>query len=493
MDDFLPSLLRGNLPEASTVQDILHLPKTIQALRILMFLREQLSIPFSDTRFSAPDIASIHKRHPAIVAMCKALPYVELSDADGIKLLITPLYRFFQSGQVLTWIEVMATARQMHIVFGFVKGLCRWLDKARGVDHPYELIEKMDFIQSLTKDLERIVLEYNSCLKRCPGEVYFISSEFLPKKSPLRSLLQVQASLRNERPATNFSERDDWEPFKFIELPTTVTSDPSFVSSNMSRFNFNSKASLLAFRGASIVVVFSAYTGAVVATFQFPKREIAFVAFSPCSSMLALSFSNSESRLLDLSTGTLIQELSGTLTSQPSGHEVRRNKSVSLGKRGKRLHTGHKTLELSHGSEELNFAATYLKERTSAVGPNGIHGLLTKDGIFKVSDETGDTLFFRRIRVDIEPLKPSLQRSLTTLKRGMSERWKSGHTSTRYQSLSKTSIVSEPSIQLGVNSVEVQYKCYDIGTHGREDIVIDKLMQQSRPGGQKKYFQPSRS
>ena len=476
---------------ASIPDDIQNLPNTLQAIQILTFLKARLSAPFSDTRFTAPDIAAIHRRHPAILATCKEwMPYLELAEAEGMKFLVIPLYRFFQAGQVLVWIEVMATAKQLHVALEFAKGLRRWLDRIKQAEqNQYELVEKISVIYSWTKDLEYLVLEYNSCLKRFPGEVYFITPTFLPENSPLRSQIEALATLRGETPARNFSERNEWEPFKFLNLPASVTSDLSFISSSVSRFTFNLKGSLLAFRGANLVVVFSAYTGAVVGTFKFPRREIACVAFSPRSSMIAISFSTSESQLIDLHTGTLIQELSGPSTSYTNGNGVKRNNSVSLGKSGKKLHTGQKSLELGPGTEEMNFAAAYLEERTSAVGPDGVHALLTTDGLFKVSDETGDTLFFRRIKVDIETYKQSLQR-LATLKRSISGRWGAGNGSAKSLSSSRNSLVSEKlsSIQY-VYSGEVQYRCYDICTQMREDMVIDGLLQQSKPGGQKRYFQ----
>ena len=472
---------------ASIPEDVQNLPKTLQAIRILTFLKAQLSVPFSDTRFTAPDVPAIHRRHPGIVATCKEwMPYLELVETEGMKSLVIPLYQFFQVGQALVWIEVMATTKQLHVVSEFAKGLRRWLDRVRRADqHQFEMIEKINVLRSWTHDLEHLVLEYNSCLKRFPSEVYFIAPTFLPAKSPLRSRIEALATLRGAIPATNFSERNEWEPFKFLNLPTLITSDPSFISSSLSRFTFNPKGSLLAFRGAHQVVVFSAYTGAVVGTFKFPKQEIACVAFSPRSSMLAVSFSTLESQLIDLHTGTLIQELSSPSTLYNIGNGVKRNSSVSLGKGGKKLHTGHKSLELGPGTEEMNFAAMYLEERTSAVGPDGVHALLTRDGIFKVSDETGDTLFFRRIRVDIESYKPSSRR----LKHSISGRWGAGNGSLKSLSSSRNSLVSEKlsSIQY-VYSGEVQYRCYDIGTNMREDIVIDSLLQQSALGGQKRYF-----
>jgi hypothetical protein len=475
---------------ASILDNIQNLPKTVQAIRILAFLKAQLSVPFSDTRFTAPDIAAIHGRHPAIVATCKEwMPYLELAETEGMKSLVIPLYRFFQSGQVLVWIEVMATAKQLHAVSEFCKGLRRWLDRVkRAEQNQHELIEKINTIHSWTKDLEHLVLEYNGCLKRFPSEVYFIAPTFLPKNSPLRSHIEELAALRSETRAMNFSERNEWEHFKLLKLPASVISDPSFISSSLSRFTFNPKGSLLAFRGVDQVVVFSAYTGAVIGTFKFSQREISCVAFSPRSSTVAVSFSTLESQLIDLHTGTLIQEPSGPSTSYTNGNGVRRNGSVSLGKDGKKLHIGQKSLELGSGTEELNFAAVYLEERTSAVGPDGVRALLTRDGIFKVSDETGDTLFFRRIRVDIETYKQSSRR-LTTMKHSLSGRWGAGNGSAKSLSSSRNSLVSEKlsSIQ-HVYSGKVQYICYDIGTRTREDIVIDSLLQQSTLGGQKRYF-----
>ena len=57
---------------------------------------------------------------------------INLAEINGMKLLIPPIYRFFQSGQVLAWIEVMATAHQLHKVLEITRDLRVWLGRAIG-------------------------------------------------------------------------------------------------------------------------------------------------------------------------------------------------------------------------------------------------------------------------------------------------------------------------------------------------------------------------
>lgn len=421
------------------------------------------------------------------------MPYIELAELQGTKVLIAPLYRFFQSGQVLTWIEVMATVKQLQVVPEFAKSLRRWVERARKAELTPDLIEMMDVIQSWTKDLEYIVMEYHSCLKQYPNEVYYIQPTFLPKRSLLRSQLETLTSCRNEPPARSFSERTEWEPFKFLSLPLPITSNPDFISLNMSRFIFNPKGSLLAFRGAHQVIVLSAYTGVVVGAFQFPKREVACVAFGTRSSTIVISFTSSESLLLDLRSGALIQEPSSPSTS--NGNGVKRNDSAPLGTGDMTLRRGEKSSELGLGREEMNLAMSYLEERTSAVGPEGVRAILTKDGILKVSDEMENTLFFRKIKVDIETSKPALKSSLTGFKVDTSGKLRKQEMESESISISKISLVTEKTYtnETVITDGMVQYKCYDIGTHMMEDLVINKILEQSERGGHKRYSHSVRS
>jgi hypothetical protein len=473
----------------SVHEDLVDLPKTAQALRILSFLKDHLSDPFSLTRFTPPDISTIHLRNPTLVATCEEwLPYIELAEPSGMTLLITPLYRFFKDGQVLTWIEVMATAKQLHVVLEFSKSLRRWVGCVGRTESPQDLLEKMNSIRSWTNDLEYILVEYSSCFKQYPNEIYYVAPGFLPNNSPFRSHFETINTLRNGSRTIKLPGRNEWEPFKVVKLPGPLTSNPDFISEEVSRFTFNQSGTLLAFRGAHQIIVLSTYTGAVVGTFQFPKREIVSVAFSPRSWILVISFTSSESQLLDLRSGSLIQEPSSSSISNSNG--VRRNNSVSLGRGRKTLHSKEKSLELELRTEN-KFSTMRLEEQTSAVGPDGIHALLTKDGILKVSDQSGCVLFLRRIRVNIDPSKPTLQIPLTTLKRGMSERWRAGDTGSKSSATSTTSSTEKtPSIQPRVihgKIDKVHYKCHNIGTHKTEDVVVDKLLQQSNLGTQKRY------
>jgi hypothetical protein len=147
------------------------------------------------------------------------------------------------------------------------------------------------------------------------------------------------------------------------------------------------------------------------------------------------------------------------------------------------------SLGLGRGTEGMNFAPAYSEERTSAVGPGGVQAVLTKDGIFEVSDELGNLLFFRRIKLEVKISKPSRQRSLATLKRRMSGKWlerkQSNSTST-----SKFSLVSDNTSSLssvGVIGEGVNFKCCDIGTPVVEDIVINKLLEETGITGQNRY------
>jgi hypothetical protein len=167
---------------------------------------------------------------------------------------------------------------------------------------------------------------------------------------------------------------------------------------------------------------------------------------------------------------------------------IKRSKSISLGKDSKKLYTQHKSHDVGSDTEQLNFAATYLEERTSAVGPEGVHALLTADGVFKISDEGGNTLFFRRIMLEGGNPKTSLQRSLTALKRT----W-SGQTSGRGKGEDKKLNPSQESNtpkRLSFNGTKsdfASYKCYDIGTHEAEDVVFDRLNNLYRRNESRRY------
>lgn len=450
-------------------------PQTAQAIKSLIFLKQHLAAPFNPVRFTRTPVDTVHKRHHSIVSVCKEwIRPVNEAEINGMRVIIGPLHQFFQSGQVLTWIEVMAAAQQLHKLVEIVKDLRVWLVRAKTVGQSPELEEKMEVIRLWTIDLEFIMSEYALCLNALPNEIYFITPSFLPENSLLRQQLQVLASQRHEPPTPEVICRTEREFYKFVRFPRSVASDPSFSAEDVNRFTFSHKGSLLAFRGARQVVIFSAYTSAVFCTFQFHKREPAFVAFSPGSTMLAVSFSSTESRLLDLRTGRIIQEVREHKVTTKSG--FKRSKSISLGKDSKKLYTQHKAHDVGSDTEQLNFAATYLEERTSAVGPEGVHALLTADGVFKISDEGGNTLFFRRVMLEGGNPKTSLQRSLTALKRT----W-SGHTSGRGKGEDKKLMPGQESNtpkRLSFNGAKsdfASYKCYDIGTHEAEDIVFDRL------------------
>jgi hypothetical protein len=484
MDDRLP-LVEAFIMDDSNIAALP--PQTAQAIRSLSFMKEHLTVPFNTTRLTPTPIDIVHKRHHAIVSVCKEwIRSVNGAEINGMKLLIGPLYRFFQTGQVLTWVEVMAAAQQLHKLVEIVKDLRVWLGRAKTVGQSPELEEKLEVIQLWTIDLEFIVAEYALCLNTFPNEIYFISPTFLPQNSLLRQQLSVLVSQRHELSPAEFISRTEREPYKFVRFPRSVVSDPSFSTEDVGRFTFSPKGSLLAFRGARQVIIFSAYTSAIFCTFHFPKREPAFVAFSPGSTMLAVSFSTTESRLLDLRTGRIIQEVRDHKGAVKN--EIKRNKSISLGKDAKKLYTQHKSHDVGSETEQLNFAATYLDERTSAVGPEGVHALLTADGVFKVSDEGGNTLFFRRIMVEEGNPKSSLQRSITALKRTWSGQ-SSGRSKGEEKKLKPVQESNTPK-RLSFNGVKsdfASYKCYDIGTHEDEDVVFDKLLSQFSRRDSKRY------
>jgi len=381
----------------------------------------------------------------------------------------------------------MAAAQQLHKLVEIVKDLKVWLGRAKTVGQSPELEEKMEVIKLWTIDLEFIMAEYAHCLHAFPNEIYFISPTFLPQNSLLRQQLSVLASQRHEPLPAEFISRTEREPFKFVRFPRSVVSDPSFTAEDVNRFTLSPKGSLIAFRGAHQVVIFSAYTSAIFCTFHFPKREPAFIAFSPGSTMLAVSFSTTESRLLDLRTGRIIQEVRDHKVTSKNG--IKRTKSISLGKAAKKLYTQHKSHDVGSEAEQLNFAATYLDERTSAVGPEGVHALLTSEGVFKVSDEGGNTLFFRRIMLEEGNPKTSLQRSLTALKRtwGGQSSGKTKSDDKKLKPVEESNTPKRVSFTGSKNEVFVSYKCQDIGTHEAEDMVFDKLLNQYSRNESKRY------
>jgi len=462
------------------------LPLTSRATRSLLLLSDHLTDSICTQRFAISDLSKIQKRHPELLTTCKNwIRNVSVAELVGLKSLIPLIYHFFDSGQSLTWIEVMATARQFHSLLEVIKLLPAWVDRASVVPHSSDLSEKLQAIRSWAIDLEFFLYNYVQCLKTFPNEVYFASPNFLPKNSRLRQQLKMLALSRAGPLSTNPFERDHWEPFQLLQLPNSVQRDSAFVSTDLTRFTFSPKGTVVAFRGAHQVIIFSAFSGNVVCSFQFGRREPTFVAFSPGTTMLGITFSNNDSRLLDLKTGKIIQEMRNSAINLARG--LKRNNSISVGKNGKKLHTRHKSLDLSSEQESLNFSAIYLEERTSAVGPEGLHALLTCDGILSVSDEGGNTLFFRRIRLEETVRKSSsLQRSLTVLKRNLTSR------SQVLRSLSERLPNSDAKTKRSKHRARfswdgkfseappVGYKCYDIGTREAEDLVVMKIVDKWR-------------
>jgi hypothetical protein len=445
-------------------------PHTTEALRDIQFLVEVLEQPFTTTRFSKPDINLVHQRDADILCTCKSwASCVSMAEIVGMKSLIGPIYEFFRSGRALTWIEVMATARHLHAISETVKELCIWADRAVTVGQSPESREQLEYIKLWTKDVEYLVADYGPCLKTYPGEIYFLSPNFFPVNSVLREHLQKHS------PSRSVIERSSRELFKFLRLPSTVASDSAFCSTDLTRFTFSPGGSLLAFRGSHTVIVFSVLSGSILCTFRFPRVEPTFLAFSPGATMLAVSFSTG-TRLLQVRTGKVVQEV----------HErgVKRHNSVSLGKGGKKLHTRHKSLEVGSDVGTMNFSAAYLEEKVSAVGYEGVHALLTGDGIFKVSDEGGNILCFRRLRMEEGTKKGgSLRKGLTALKRSLTSGSQRGMQQLRrLQSIanSRQRERSSPPVSPRTKA-EIYYKCYDIGTHEAEDVAVEKILQEFKP------------
>ena len=434
-------------------------PRAHQAIGVLEFLKEYISTPFSNSRFELPNVAVIHARSPAIVAACKEwMPYVDMVEPDGMKLLVPHLNDFFESGRVLSWIEVMSTLRQLHGVTEIAKVLRRWIERAKKLGQRQELIDQMDVICDWTVDLERFIAEYYSCLKLYPGEVYYTSPTLFPMNRPIRKRLESLASRRGLKDVANFSEREDWEPFSCIKLPHSVTKDPHFSSSDFNRFTFNPKGSLIAFRGSRQINILSAYTGASICAFQFPRREPISITFAHNSSALAVSFSNAESQLIDLRTGNLIQELASSYTDSFS------MPATVLPHRGRQM-------EMPAGIDDGSYVATLLEERTSASGPNKTHASLNSLGVLTVTDQIGNILFSRQLRVEGEP-------------RGVHS--DSGTKRGKRMATAVKEKLSMPSANSQNCEEHMEVKCYDIGTRIAEDIVINELLSRLRSFDEKR-------
>ena len=382
---------------------------------------------------------------------------MDMVEADGMKLVIPHIHDFFENGRVLIWIEVMASLRYLHGAVEILKTLRRWLERAKKVAQTQPLPNNLDIISAWTMDVEQVVAEYHGCLKTFPSQIYHLSPTLIPKNRPIRKRLEALASKRGEEVTVNFSERKDWEPFKCIKLPSSVTADPHYSSTDLNRFTFNPKGSIIAFRGSRQVNILSAYTGASVCSFQFPQREPISIAFALNSSAIAVSFSNAESQLIDIRTGNLIQELSCAYN---GGFSM---PATPLSHRG--LH-----LETSAVAEELSSVGTLLGDRAWAVGPNGIHASFTSLGVFTMKNQFGNTLFSRQVRVEAEGIAET-----TTKGRRMAAAVK--------EKLSLSSANSQ-------NAEEnVEFKCYDIGTRVAEDIVIEELLSQLKSCDEKRYHQ----
>jgi hypothetical protein len=387
------------------------------------------------------------------------MSYLDIVEPDGMNLLVPHIHYFFQSGLALTWIEVMGILRYLHAVVETLKTLRRWAERARRAGQPQDLVEKIETINSWTIDLEHVVSEYHACLKLYPSEIYYLSATLFPRDRPIRKVLEALASRRGEELTANFSERQQWEPFKCIRMPSSVTGDPHFSSNDLNRFTFNIQGSLVAFRGSRQVNILSAYTGASICTFQFPRREPVSATFAHNSSALAVSFSNAESQLIDIRTGNLIPK------SPSSYRDCLSQPATPLS------HRGHQ-LEMPAGTEDLSIVATLSEERMSAAGPNGVYASLTSHGVFTVTNQIGNTLFSRQIRVEREPQG---RQSDSGTKRGMAATVKG-----------KLGLPSGNSPNV---DEDVEFKCYDIGTRMAEDIVISELLSQLKSCDEKRYPQ----
>ena len=383
------------------------------------------------------------------------MSYVDVVETEGMKLVIPQIHDFFENGRVLIWIEVMASLRYLHGAVEILKTLRGWLERAKKVAQTQPLPDNLEIISTWTMDVERIVAEYHGCFKTFPSQIYHLSPTLIPKNRPIRKRLEALASKRGEEVTVNFSERKDWEPFKCIKLPSSVSTDPHYSSTDLNRFTFNPKGSLIAFRGSRQVNILSAYTGASVCAFRFPRREPISITFALNSSTIAVSFSNAESQVIDIRTGNLIEELPCEYN---GGFSM---PATPLSHRG--LH-----LETTAGADELSSLGTLLEDRASAVGPNGIRAALTPRGVFTVKDRFGNTLFSRQVRVEAEGIGET-----TAKGRRMAAAVK--------EKLSLSSANSQ-------NAEEnVEFKCYDIGTRMTEDIVIEELLSQLKSCDEKRY------
>ena len=449
----------GNAKDAAEYEK---LPGTHQAIQVLRFLKDYLCTPFSNSRFDRPNLDAIRARNPAVIATSKEwMPYVSMVEIDGVNLVIPHIHDFFESGRVLIWIEVMASLRDLHGAVEIMKTLRRWVERATKVEQTEPLLGTLEAVSSWTTDVERVVAEYHACLKTFPGQIYYLSPTFFPKDRLIRKRLQNLAVSRGEQLTANFSERGEWGPFKFVKLPSSVTADPQFSSTDLNRFTFNPKGSVIAFRGSRQVNILSAYTGASICAFQFPRREPVSVTFTLNSSALAVSFSNAESQVIDIRTGNLVEGLSwahnGGLSLPPTPRSQRSPQ-----------------LDIPAGGEESSSAGTAVEERASAIGPHGIRASLTSLGIFTVTDQFGNTIFSRRIRCEADG---DLDATSIT----------SGGKQLAAAVKAKLNLSSTTSQSIEEN---VEFKCYDIGTRMAEDIVIDKLLSQLRSCDEKRYPKP---
>ena len=465
---------------AITPHDI-DLPSTAQAIRILNFLEVHLANSFHRNRFAAPDISAIHRRDPSIVAMAREwMPYLEIMEPDGIPAVIDPLHNFFQSGIVLTWIEVMATAKQLRIALETASALRRWAD---GAKKPIEtqfpaLLDKLQIIHSWAKDVAFVIIQFAPCLKVHPTEIYYIAPTFLPKGSLMRAELERRRFERENKGVLNFFEREEWEPYKFVKLPVAVTSDSCFLSEDMARFCFNSKGSLLAYRGLHQVVVFAAYTSTVIATFEFPKRRIASASFAPRAPHLLVMLMNGDSQVVDLRNGIIMEENPESSSSSQS-------------------HGGSSSSESRSNyssSARVSVAATFLEERAYAAGPDGLTASFSVEGVFKVSREMGEPLFSRILQMDIpEKSNKPFHRGSSIIRRGLSKKWKNKNSDST-SDLTLASISEKQDFKEGTstndslsNDKDVQFKCYDISTVTSEGIVMDRLLQKCPTTNEKRF------
>src|SRR5271169_1289818 len=110
------------------------LPNTTEALCAIDFLNEYLAEPFSTIRFSKSDINIVHQRNPEILSACKGwVSSVAIVEISGMNSLVDPVHKFFSAGYALVWIEVMATARQLHAISELMKDLQIWTTRVTTV------------------------------------------------------------------------------------------------------------------------------------------------------------------------------------------------------------------------------------------------------------------------------------------------------------------------------------------------------------------------